>query len=490
KIYRAVSMPHIGSFPNGRWWFAQNLDYRKNMIMNKDAATNGNAGYYWCPGALSFDGKPYPVANNATAVSGGDTACDAYGALYAYNTVMSRNGLAPVLDDTAHIQYYSLSQGICPKGWVVPARFDWGVMLNKVVGCDDNQAVAPVDNTSTAVPCYNYPSEKVAAGATYALPNTAVSSGLRSTLSSRLTKADSSFSSKMSPLWSWWGVGAKKVHGARATDHYGFSLLPAGGILADKKFSQVGTASEFALASNERLQLHYANQNTYASSATGASVRCVHNPELDGKIGGKHMITIKANRTNAVSISPSGEKDDSRLTTVSTSATHDMLVFDGWYEGEKLVHSDKDYTFTVIGSRTLEARYDIAGTTTPNFTIPDENFRNYIRNSLNIKVDETYTDAGVTYYRPLTDAIKTQMAAVREIRIVYSTISPETMKVSNTEGLQYFTGLTELRIAGSSSSYLHAFTSIDLSKNTNLQTLQVFNNTALTALDLSKNTAL
>ncbi|MGL5914010.1 MAG: FISUMP domain-containing protein, partial [Bacteroidales bacterium] len=361
KIYRAVSMPHIASFPNGRWWLAQNLDYRKNMIMNKDATANGGAGYYWCSGSPSFDGKAYPVSNNATTVSGGDTACDAYGALYTYNTLMSKNGLAPVADDTVDFQFYSYSQGICPKGWVVPARFDWGVLLNKVAGCTDEHALTSVDNITIAAPCYNYPSEKVAAGTTYALPNMRVSNSLRSTLSSRVTKADSIFSLQSLPLWSWWRVGGKTTHGARPIDVYGFSLLPAGGILGDAKFSQVGVAAELASASNERLQLHYANQSTYASSSTALSVRCVHNPDLDGTIDkNKYMITITTNRSTGVVLTPSGERFGSIPTTISTSATHNMLVFDGWYEGGKLVSSDKDYTFMVIGQRTLEARYKIA----------------------------------------------------------------------------------------------------------------------------------
>ncbi|MGL4852914.1 MAG: InlB B-repeat-containing protein, partial [Phocaeicola sp.] len=213
------------------------------------------------------------------------------------------------------------------------------------------------------VPCYNYPS--VAASrrsAIYELPNTAVSSTLRSTLSSRLTKADSSFSSRMSPLWSWWGVGAKKAHGARPTDYYGFSLLPSGGILGDSKFSQVGTAAELALASNERLQLHYANQNTYTSVATASSVRCVHIPELDGTVDkNKYMITLSTNLPNKTTVSPSGEKFGSLPTTVKTATTNDTLRFDGWFEGETMVHSTPNYPFVVTGPRTLEARYTYIG---------------------------------------------------------------------------------------------------------------------------------
>ncbi|MGL4956064.1 MAG: hypothetical protein ACRC9X_02680, partial [Bacteroidales bacterium] len=352
-------------------------------------------------------------------------------------------------------------------------------------------------------------------------------------------------SSQMSPLWSWWGVGAKKAHGARPTDYYGFSLLPSGGILGDSKFSQVGTAAELALASNERLQLHYANQNTYASVATASSVRCVHNPELDGTVDkNKYMITLSTNRPNETTVSPSGEKFGSlpttvkttitndvvrfdgwfegetmvhsapnypflvtgprtlearytllhkititsnrtnqvtitpdyfeipgETTTVTTSASNSMLVFDGWYEGNTKVHSDKDYTFTVAGPRSLEARYNIDGG--EGHCIPDVNFRNYITNSLGINIGQdtyTYTDAGKTYYRP-NAATKTAMSQKTQIIIEYSSSKPQGL-ISNTKGIEYFTGLTTLYMY-SSSTTPQAYPSIDLSKNTNLTTIEL-----------------
>ncbi|MGL4907911.1 MAG: FISUMP domain-containing protein, partial [Bacteroidales bacterium] len=395
KIYRAVSMPHIASFPNGRWWFAQNLDYRKNLIMNKDATTNGGVGYYWCPGALSFDGKPYPVTNNATVTSGKDAACNAYGALYDYKTLMSRNGLVSV-DATAERTDYSYAQGICPKGWVVPARLDWGVMLNKVVGCDDQQALTPVDNNMINQPCYNYPSSAVRSSGTYALPNTAVSTTLRSTLSSRPAKRDSIYALQMSPLWSWWRVGSRKAHGARPIDYYGFSILPSGGILGDRKFSQVGVAAELALASNERLQLHYANQNTYASIATASSVRCVHNPQLDGTVDkNKYMITLSTNFPDKTTVDPSGERFGSLPTTVKTATANDTLRFDGWFENGTLVHSTPNYPFVVTGPRTLEARYAYIGklitisTNQPNKTTVDPSGDRIEGTSVTIKTATT-----------------------------------------------------------------------------------------------------
>ncbi|MGL4956028.1 MAG: hypothetical protein ACRC9X_02490, partial [Bacteroidales bacterium] len=179
---------------------------------------------------------------------------------------------------------------------------------------------------------------------------------------------------------------------------------------------------------------------------------------------------ITANRTSQVNKTASYIEILGKTTTVTTSASNSLLVFDGWYEGNTKVHSEKDYPFTVAGPRTLEARYNIDGTTTPN--IPDANFRNYIRNSLEIKVDETYTDAGVTYYATLTDAIKTQMAGVTQITMVYSGSNPQSL-VSNTEGIQYFTGLTTLNMYGTGGSALQTYPSIDLSKNTNLTRIDI-----------------
>ncbi|MGL4853407.1 MAG: hypothetical protein ACRC3Z_12325, partial [Phocaeicola sp.] len=136
------------------------------------------------------------------------------------------------------------------------------------------------------------------------------------------------------------------------------------------------------------------------------------------------------------------------------------------YEGNTKVHPDKDYTFTVAGPRTLEARYNIDGG--EGHCIPDVNFRNYIENSLKINIVHdtyTYTDAGKTYYRP-NAATKTAMSQKTSISMSYSSSNPHL--VSNTEGIQYFTGLTRLTMYGSGGSYVQTYPSIDLSKNTNL----------------------
>ncbi|MGL4851265.1 MAG: hypothetical protein ACRC3Z_01240, partial [Phocaeicola sp.] len=181
-------------------------------------------------------------------------------------------------------------------------------------------------------------------------------------------------------------------------------------------------------------------------------------------------ITITSNRTNQVIVTASGDVIHGEQTTVTTSASNSMLVFDGWYEGNTKVHSEKDYPFTVAGPRTLEARYNIDGA--EGHCIPDVNFRNYITNSLGINIgQDTYTDAGKTYYGP-NAATKTAMS--QKTKIEMSLAYGSSMKVSNTEGIQYFTGLTELSITGNGNgSVLQNFPSIDLSKNTNLTVIRI-----------------
>ncbi|MGL5913695.1 MAG: hypothetical protein ACRCZB_05970, partial [Bacteroidales bacterium] len=234
KIYRMVAMPHIASYNKGegRWWHAQNFNYTKNLIMNKDATVNGGIGTYWCPGMASFDGKPRPVKNISSSASGGEVACKHYGALYIGLTLRSRNGLAVVQDPLTGINEYSVAQGICPKGWVVPGRKDFAVMFNKVGGCtDDTKAQTAVAPHSVAeAPCHHLCTGLSPTGTEH-FP-TAYDSDipllLRSTLSSRVTaEQDSGFMTADNPVWPWYGVGSKRAHGARPQDYYGFSSIPS-----------------------------------------------------------------------------------------------------------------------------------------------------------------------------------------------------------------------------------------------------------------------
>ncbi|MGL4363640.1 MAG: FISUMP domain-containing protein [Bacteroidales bacterium] len=293
KIYRMVAMPHIRSYNKGagRWWLAQSLNYTKNLIMNRDATVNAGIGSYWCIGAASFDGRSRPVAEDETTISGGEVACNTYGAFYPFATVISRNGMAPVQDPSTGVNSYSLAQGICPSGWVIPGRKDWGVMFNKIAGCtDDNLAQTPVASSSTTnAPCHHL-SNATEAGVTSQPPMISVNlpASLRSILSSKQTlKADSIFITATKPLWPWYGVGTKRQHGARPIDYYGFSILPGGLVHTDKYCYQAETnfwTSTSSSTTHERVALYYSHSFMTImgmGSTSGLPFRCVRSYSLD-----------------------------------------------------------------------------------------------------------------------------------------------------------------------------------------------------------------
>ncbi|MGL4364397.1 MAG: FISUMP domain-containing protein [Bacteroidales bacterium] len=252
KIYRAVAMPFLNAYNKGqgRWWLAQNLNYTKNLVRSNYSVLNSSspadpAGTYWCPNSQSFlveTGAKIPdlvsdQSYNGDPYSGHDSVCNVYGAMYQLPIAMSRNGLAPNRDDFQGVNTWSLAQGICPKGWVIPARKDWSVMYNFVEGCtDDAKAQASVENTEAAFaaawPCVHHNTTS-AAGNPHGLANEAFQSGapqkFMNVLSGHRTlKEDSVFAKPNKPIWPWYGVGSKRMYGARPTDYYGFSVLPSG----------------------------------------------------------------------------------------------------------------------------------------------------------------------------------------------------------------------------------------------------------------------
>ncbi|MDR0691816.1 MAG: hypothetical protein LBF69_02125 [Prevotellaceae bacterium] len=162
KRYKTVVMP------DDRTWFAQNLNYTKDLTYNAYAnEANGKPyvaidysgapaiGSYWCP------------AVEGSVVSGTEADCRTYGALYTWETVMMLDG--KYADDTktsnawdaswTSDNYYPLGsgapattpnadknnarggtytkgggRGICPMGWHVPTIREWAFMLDKVDG--------------------------------------------------------------------------------------------------------------------------------------------------------------------------------------------------------------------------------------------------------------------------------------------------------------------------------------------------------------------
>ncbi|MDR3187581.1 MAG: fibrobacter succinogenes major paralogous domain-containing protein [Prevotellaceae bacterium] len=187
KPYRIVQMP------DGKWWFAQNLNYygtstkpldKKQSAGDPSGTSGTSADYlhtYWCPPAgNSGNGNPgtpgflYSFGANGNQLPnsgvGVDEACNTYGALYPWLTVMSLDGYATAIADAAvlpaaPINSESTRRGICPKGWFVPSSYDWGKMINLVeAGCGGGCPASGLNATSATnlnliSPCaHNYTS--------------------------------------------------------------------------------------------------------------------------------------------------------------------------------------------------------------------------------------------------------------------------------------------------------------------------------------------
>jgi uncharacterized protein (TIGR02145 family) len=159
KQYKTVVMP------DGRTWFAQNLNYTKDLTFNAYAReANGKMfttmddgaqaiGSYWCPGVRS------------SAYSGDQNTCNIYGALYTWETAMMVDGkyadetkTSSAWDESWVSPYYyppsapgttsnadknnarggttvkDGGRGICPLGWHIPTAREWAIMLDKVEG--------------------------------------------------------------------------------------------------------------------------------------------------------------------------------------------------------------------------------------------------------------------------------------------------------------------------------------------------------------------
>jgi uncharacterized protein (TIGR02145 family) len=156
KKYKTVVMP------DGKTWFAQNLNYTKDLTYNAYAyeangkqftSTNNGVpaiGSYWCP------------AVDGSVTSGSEADCRTYGALYTWETVMMVDGkyadetkTSTAWDESWVSPYYYAGapnsspnadknnarggtnakgggRGICPLGWHVPTITEWTVLLDLV----------------------------------------------------------------------------------------------------------------------------------------------------------------------------------------------------------------------------------------------------------------------------------------------------------------------------------------------------------------------
>jgi uncharacterized protein (TIGR02145 family) len=146
KAYKTVKMP------DGKIWFAENLNYQTGLIFNQRTdqakgvnylnATDGvpAIGSYWCPGT------------SGTTLSADRNTCNMHGALYSWETAMSENGVGTWEETAVSGNYFTMgpigstpqadinnakgltNAGICPSGWHVPTLKEWALMLDKVEG--------------------------------------------------------------------------------------------------------------------------------------------------------------------------------------------------------------------------------------------------------------------------------------------------------------------------------------------------------------------
>jgi uncharacterized protein (TIGR02145 family) len=220
KRYKTVVMP------DGKTWFAQNLNYTKDLTYNAYAyeangvpftsMANGvpAIGSYWCP------------PKSESVVSGDEAACNVYGALYTWETAMMVDG--KYADETKTNSAWDESwvssntfttgvpgstknadknnarggtnmkdggRGICPMGWHIPTDREWAQLLDAVEG-----------NTTFTESQNEYIMQGVIAG---------------KNLKSATTHTDPN-SAQAPSDGSWY------AHPNRGDDIYGFTVLPTG----------------------------------------------------------------------------------------------------------------------------------------------------------------------------------------------------------------------------------------------------------------------
>jgi uncharacterized protein (TIGR02145 family) len=286
--YRIVQMPDT------LWWLARNLNYTKGLTDAVSSAADPASDGYWCPGAASFDsiaqGKPYtnPATNNSSAISGGDTACRTYGALYPWFSTIREDGIFDSAKVARAPNVHSTVRGICPKNWLLPSNRDWMVMFNAIEGCPD------YGTETTGRYCLSAPYDgaPIHPGATiFAKTSTTISGhkdrfNLYPLIGDTGAGSDSVFATKTYPAWAWRSKYSnnpeykKNIQNIPPNDYYGFSVLPAGFRYVNF-FYDVAFASFFWTTSYATVfyrHNHNVSKKVFISGATteqGSSVRCL-----------------------------------------------------------------------------------------------------------------------------------------------------------------------------------------------------------------------
>ncbi len=232
KFYNIVQMP------DGKWWMAKNVDYRKGLTWYADAGsyTSNYVGMYWCPGA------------NATTISTKE-GCNTYGALYPQATAVSPAGTGTPAALTSADP--SGVQGICPANWHLPSDTEWGKMLDCAEG-------------------------DCGSGIHYPVPLGYVGKSGRQLKSKNICPVDNlSCTTLSNEKWFYGNLTA-------GTDYWGFGMAPGGARdVTTKRYVYLGTAASFWSSSTiSATTWYYDSWEGYFSTASaqrGFAARCVRN---------------------------------------------------------------------------------------------------------------------------------------------------------------------------------------------------------------------
>jgi uncharacterized protein (TIGR02145 family) len=149
RIYRVVQMP------DGKWWFAQNLNYQRDLNTAAGAgATNSTHPYFFCPGP---NRETQSVAQENGSSNEIKWSCEVYGALYPWYTARKLDGTGTEQATTNITNAVTTSsvRGVCPPGWYLPNDADWGIMLNGAEGCA-NPTAATSETSPLNPPCNHF----------------------------------------------------------------------------------------------------------------------------------------------------------------------------------------------------------------------------------------------------------------------------------------------------------------------------------------------
>jgi uncharacterized protein (TIGR02145 family) len=270
--------------PDGRTWFAENLNYTKDLTFNMYAhEVNGKQynpvkddvsaiGSYWCPGA---DGSAY---------EGDQNMCNIYGALYTWETTMMVDGkyadetkTSSAWDESWVSPHYytgapNLSpnadrnngrggtstkgggRGICPMGWHIPTQLEWAVMLDACEGDGRGNIFANTVVVLEGAILGDDVGKKLKSA--YSCPAESLTSGC-------------------------WLVD----HRSSGTDAYGFSVVPAGILYQNElTFHERGTYAGFRMSSAQSafatatVGFHFAYDHAWyqlIARTRGTSSRCL-----------------------------------------------------------------------------------------------------------------------------------------------------------------------------------------------------------------------